>query len=163
MPVSYKDIKTDRQWSASIGMKEKKFHELAKHFRSTYKNIFGLEMEDRQKNSSNEAHFKTYEDLLFFILFSLKSGLTYDALGLVFGMTGGNAKNLQTYGLSIIKATLRNMSLAPAREFKNLKQFKELIPDDEPIIFDGEEQRIQRSVFEEIREKDYSGKKKISR
>jgi len=35
------------------------------------------------------------EELLLFTLFSLKSGLTYDVLGIVCGMNGSNAKRNQ--------------------------------------------------------------------
>ena len=162
MPISYKDIKNTRQWSASIGMKEEKFIELIPHFELAYKNIYGVEIHERQKNSTKKAHFQTYTDLLFFLLFSLKSGLTYDALGLVFGMNGSNAKNIQTIGLIILKVTLKNISMSPEREFKSLEKFKELIPSDKPIIFDGTEQRTQRSIDEGVRKDRYSGKKKIS-
>ena len=94
-------------------------------------------------------------------MFSLKSGLTYDALGLVFSMTGSSAKNIQTLGLKILKMTLINISMMPIREIKSLEEFKKLFPPDEPIIFDGTEQRVQRPVNQEVRKDTYSGKKKI--
>ena len=161
MAISYKDIINDRQWSASIGMKKNKFFELVSHFGNTYEDLFGKSIKERQGNSSKEAHLQTYEDLLFFILFSLKSGLTYDALGLVFSMTGSSAKNIQTLGLKILKMTLINISMMPIREIKSLEEFKKLFPPDEPIIFDGTEQRVQRPVNQEVRKDTYSGKKKI--
>ena len=162
MAISYKDIINDRQWSASIGMKKDKFFELVFHFGNAYKGLFGKDIKERQGGSLKEAHLKTYEDLLFFILFSLKCGLTYDALGLVFGMTGSCAKNIQTLGLKILKITLINMSMMPIREIKSLKEFRKLFPPDGPIIFDGTEQRAQRPVNQEVRKDTYSGKKKIS-
>lgn len=164
MAISYKNIKSSRQWSATAGMKEDKFMELSSHFEKAYVGIFGMEMHERQKNSTNKKiHFRTYKDLLFFILFSIKSGLTYDALGLVFGMTGSNAKAIQTFGLKILKITLRNISMAPAREFPGAAEFKKLIPSDEPIIVDGTEHRTQRPKDKEVRKERSSGKKKISR
>ena len=163
MATSYKDIKSDRQWSATTGMKEDKFFNLVAHFASTYKDLFGEDIHERQKNSTINPHFKTYEDLLFFILFSIKCGLTYDALGLVFGMGGSNAKANQTIGLRILKTTLMRLSMSPAREFKDLEAFKKLIPSDGPIIVDGTEHRTQRPVDKEVRKENYSGKKKISR
>ena len=135
--------------------------ELVSHFGNTYEDLFGKSIKERQGNSSKEAHLQTYEDLLFFILFSLKSGLTYDALGLVFSMTGSSAKNIQTLGLKILKMTLINISMMPIREIKSLEEFKKLFPPDEPIIFDGTEQRVQRPVNQEVRKDTYSGKKKI--
>lgn len=163
MATSYKDIKSARQWSATAGMKEDKFFKLVPHFSSTYKDLFGQDIHERQKNSTIDPHFKTYEDLLFFTLFSIKCGLTYDALGLVFGMGGSNAKANQTIGLRILKTTLRNISMSPTRKFEDIEAFKKLIPSDEPIIVDGTEHRTQRPVNKEVRKENYSGKKKISR
>ena len=163
MAISYKSIKSSRQWSATAGMKEEKFFKLVPHFASAYKNLFGQEIHERQKNTTIEAHFQNYEDLLFFLLFSLKCGLTYDALGLVFGMGGSNAKANQAIGLAILKITLRNISMAPTREFENLGEFKKLISSDEPIIIDGTEHRTQRPVNKDVRKERFSGKKKISR
>ncbi len=162
MAISYKNIKSSRQWSATAGMKEEKFFELVPHFAAAYKDLFGQEIHERQKNSTMEALLKTYEDLLFFILFSIKCGLTYDALGLVFGMRGSNAKANQSIGLAILKITLRNISMAPAREFENLDEFKRSVPSDEPILVDGTEHRTQRPANKDVREERYSGKKKIS-
>lgn len=162
MAISHKDIINDRQWSASIGLKKEKFFELVSYFGDAYKNLFGKEIKERQGDSSNEAHLKTYEELLFFILFSLKCGLTYDALGLVFGMTGSCAKNIQTLGLKILKITLINMSMMPIREIKSLKEFKKIFPPGEPIFIDGTEQRTQRPENKEVVKEVYSGKKKIA-
>ena len=162
MAISHKDIINDRQWSASIGLKKEKFFELVSYFGAAYKNLFGKEIKERQGDPSNEAHLKTYGDLLFFILFSLKCGLTYDALGLVFGMTGSCAKNIQTLGLKILKITLINMSMMPVREIKSLKGFKKIFPPGEPIFIDGTEHRTQRPENKEVREEVYSGKKKIA-
>ena len=44
------------------------------------------------------ASLQSEEELLYFTLFSLKCGLTYDLLGLVCGMDGSNAKRNQEIG-----------------------------------------------------------------
>ena len=161
MSNGYKNIKSERQWKATIGLSEIKFHELASHFAEAYKSIFGMGMEQRQKNSTKEAHFRTYEDLLFFVLFSLKSGLTYDALGFVFNMRGGNAKANQVFGLSILKATLHQLSMMPEREFESVEKLRKMIPDGSTILIDGEEQRTQRPGNKDVRKERFSGKKRI--
>ena len=74
MSASYKTLTTDRQWKATTGLSKKKFRELKKHFGSSFKQMFGQELWDRQSNSTSEAHLKSYGDYLFFVLFSLKSG-----------------------------------------------------------------------------------------
>ena len=88
MAINYKEVRNDRQWKASTGLSEEQFFTLVKMFGEAYERLFGVSMTDRQSNSTNESTFKTYEDLLFFSLYSLKSGLTYDLLGLTFGLMG---------------------------------------------------------------------------
>lgn len=90
MAIKYQDIRNERQWKASTGLNEKQFLSLAKMFGEAYEQLFGETINERQNNSTSEATFKTYEDLLFFTLYSIKSGLTYDLLGLTFGLDGAN-------------------------------------------------------------------------
>ena len=163
MSVSYKDIKNGRQWSASIGMTKEKFFELSKHFATAYRSIFGKELWERQAESSKEAHLTSYEDYLFFILFSLKSGLTYDALGFVFGMTGSCAKKNQTLGIKILKAALHQIGAMPKRIFKSIEEFENELSAEDTIIIDGTEQRVQRPGNQEDQRDFYSGKKKSHR
>ena len=86
MAIKYQDIRNERQWKASTGLNEQQFLSLAKMFGEAYEQLFGITISERQNNSTSEATFKTYEDLLFFTLYSIKSGLTYDLLGLTFGL-----------------------------------------------------------------------------
>ena len=72
MAASYKELKTSRQWSATTGLSKSQFEELVPLFRKAYISIYGMELQIRQEESSQESHLKTYEDFLFFILFSLK-------------------------------------------------------------------------------------------
>jgi hypothetical protein len=46
------------------------------------------------------------EELLFFTLFSLKAGFTYDLSGFVSGMDAANAKRNQQLGLDVLQHTL---------------------------------------------------------
>lgn len=78
MAISYKEIRNDRQWKASTGLSEHQFFTLVEMFGEAYEQLFGESISDRQNNSTNESTFKTYADLLFFSLYTLKSGLTYD-------------------------------------------------------------------------------------
>lgn len=160
MANNYKNIKSDRQWKATTALSEKKFHELAAHFRETYNEMFGMSMAQRQSNSTSKAHFKTYEDLLFFVLFSIKAGLTYDALGFVFNMRGSTAKSNQVFGLRVLKRALHRLSMMPEREFESVEQMRKLIPKGSTVLVDGEEQRTQRPVNKEVRKERYSGKKR---
>ena len=60
---------------------------------------------------------KDEADLLFLPLFSCKSGLTYDVLGLVCGLNGATAKRRQAEVLAVLREALRRANCLPEREY----------------------------------------------
>lgn len=160
MAVSYKNLRTKREWRSTTGMTKDKFLLLVKDFSKAYEEIFGKDLKSRQANSSVESHLKSYEEFLFFLLFSLKSGLTYDNLGFVFGMSGSNANKIQTLGIRILKSALVKSGSMPKRVFEDLKDFQSTIDKSETIKIDGTEQPIQRPKDQGEQKEAYSGKKK---
>lgn len=106
MAISYKDVRHERQWKASTGLSEEQFFKLAELFGQAYEVLFGVSMEERQSNSTATSTFRSYADLLFFTLYSVKSGLTYDLLGLTFGLDGANAYQNQALGLRVLQSAL---------------------------------------------------------
>jgi len=159
MSVSYKDLKSERQWRSSTGLKEAQFKTLVGHFAEAYEQVYGEPLPDRKSNSSQESVFKTYEELLFFVLFSLKSGLTYDVLGFVFGCAGSNAQRNQKSALPVLRLALSQAGVMPARSFSGVKDFEAWFSGDEVLILDGTEQRSQRPGDNEVQKEAYSGKK----
>ena len=97
--------------------------------------------------------------LLFFTLFSLKSGLTYDILGFVFKLDVSNAKRNQVLGLEVLKRALGDAGLLPKREFASPEEFGAYFNGHKSIILDGTEQRMQRPSDNEDQKAFYSGKK----
>lgn len=160
MPINYKDITTSRVWKASTGLTEEQFHNLSNLFKSSFEKLFGETLEDKSNNGTTELTFKTYEDLLFFGLYSLKSGLTYDLLGLNFGLSSSNAYANQSLFLAVLEHSLQGADLMPKREFRTEDEFKQYLSKDTKILIDVTEQRVQRSGNEHIQKTDYSGKKK---
>ncbi|GAB1430750.1 hypothetical protein MASR2M18_15840 [Ignavibacteria bacterium] len=87
MKIGVSDLTTDRKWRSAIGLDKDEFFALLPLFGSTYEQIYGKSIELRQAdNPAANSAITKYEDLLFFTLFSLKSGLTCDILGLVIGI-----------------------------------------------------------------------------
>ena len=160
MNLKVEDLTTDRKWRSSTGYDKSRFYKLLELFKIAHKNLLGKTVEERNKESSSiDSVIKSEEELLFFVLFSLKSGLTYDLLGLVTGMDGSNAKRHQELGLKVLKKALSDGGYTPKREFKNLKEFKTIFQDDKDLIIDGTEQRIQRP--KENQKDSFSGKKTV--
>jgi len=160
MAISYKDIRNERQWKASTGLSEQQFFSLLKLFGESYEQLFGVSMLERQNNTTQESTFQTYEDLLFFTLYSLKSGLTYDLLGLTFGLDGANAYQNQALGLRVLRSALQRGGYMPQRAYQSVEEFKEHWSEESEIIIDATEQRRQRPGNQQDQKEDYSGKKK---
>ena len=66
------------------------------------------------------------EERLLFALFSHKSGLTYDVLGIVCAMNGSNAKHNPNIGLGTLKITLDTLGHMPKRKLLAVNGFEEL-------------------------------------
>lgn len=161
MPVSYQELKGERQWRSTTGTTEEQFKGLLTSFSSSYERLHGKSMSERKGDSSQESIFQTYEDLLFFVLFSLKSGLTYDILGFVFGCSAATVQRNQREGLQLLQLALSDAGAMPARSFQGVKDFEAWFSKagDEVLIVDGTEQRTQRPKDCEEQKEAYSGKK----
>jgi hypothetical protein len=163
MKFGLEDLITDRQSRAAIGMDKERFMKLLSAFKSSYLEMYGTSLKERQMDNGIGYCINSEEELLLYTLFSLKSGLTYDVLGLVSGMNGSNAKRNQNVGLEILGKTLTATSSIPRRNFVNIKDFEGFLAGEEQLIIDATEQAIQRPSDEEQQKECYSGKKKDTR
>ena len=160
MAISYQEIRTQRQWRASTGLSENQFVKLVPLFGKAYKELFGEDIEERQSHSTAQPRFTSYSELLFFGLYSIKSGLTYDLLGLSFGLSPSNAHANQATVLTVLQAALEQNGLMPIREYASDEEFIEHWKEESSILVDATEQKRQRPGNQEDQKKDYSGKKK---
>lgn len=163
MKLTIKDLKTTRQWRAATGLEEPQFKKLLKLFKVSYEEKYGASVAARQAEIEVTPSLPSEEELLYFTLFSLKAGLTYDLLGLVCGMDGSNAKRNQERGLAVLKATLEAVGCAPKRGFQSAEEFVHYLKKEKTLLLDGTEQRIQRPGAEEEQKWCYSGKKSAYR
>lgn len=159
MKLPIADLTTERQWRATLGVDRARFEKLLVLFTASYSALFGHSVADRQADLEVTPSLETEQELLFFTLFSLKVGLTYDVLGFVSGMDAANAKRNQTLGLQVLEQALRTAHCLPQRTFANAAEFAEYFRHEETLIFDGIEQRIQRPKENEAQKDHYSGKK----
>ena len=156
MRIKLIELTTDRKWSSSTGLDKNRFYILLEDFKTSYKILYGKTVSERNKECEiQEAIIKDEEELLF----SLKSGLTYDLLGLVVGLDASNAKRHQNTGLNALKLTLSSNNYSPKREFKDVEEFKSYFIGKSTLILDALEQRIQRPKVEQG--DSYSGKKNV--
>ena len=160
MAISFRSIRTERQWRASTGLTQNQFYKLVNLFSEAYEEMFGETLSDRQSEGGSSNRFQTYEELLFFGLYSIKSGLTYDLLGLSFDLSPSNAHANQGLVLSVLQAALEIGGYLPARVYHSEEEFKAHWNQEAALMVDGTEQRRQRPENHEEQKKDYSGKKK---
>jgi hypothetical protein len=85
---------------------------------------------------------------------------TDDVLGFVSGMDGSHARRNQTPGLGVLEHTLKTAQCLPQRKFKDAAEFAEYFRQEETLIFDGVEQRMQRPNDDATQRDFYSRKQK---
>ena len=162
MKLKISDLKTERQWRAATGFDQTRFEQLLVLFTASYLNLYGKSVAERQADIEVTASLTSEEELLFFTLFSLKAGLTYDLLGLVCGLDAANAKRNQQLGLRVLEQALATSSCLPKRAFKDAAEFAEYLQNEATLIFDGTEQRTQRPSDNKAQKENYSGKKRAT-
>lgn len=161
MKIQLSDLTTERKWRAATGFNKQRFEKLLELFKKSYLKIYEKPVKERQVKTEIDYCLNSEEELLFFTLFSLKSGLTYDLLGLVCGMEASNAKRNQKTGLEVLQSTFKELGYAPKRKFLNINEFLEYFADTEELIIDATEQRIQRPSDKKSQKQYYSGKKNV--
>src|SRR5512132_3235495 len=142
MKLQIADLTTERQWRATLGVDRARFEKLLALFTPSYRALFGHSVADRQADLEVTPSLETEQELLFFTLFSLKVGLTYDVLGFVRGREAANAKRTQTVGLQGLAQALRTAHCLPRRRCATAAEFAEYLQHEETLIFDGVEHRI---------------------
>jgi len=160
MKLSIADLRTDRHWRSATGLDQKRFGKLLDLLPAAYEQIYGQSIEQRQAECPELPTLSTYEDLLLFTLFSLKSALFFDLLAFTTGMDGSTAKRNQDIGLLVIKATLSQSGHIPKMHFDNAESFKAYFKDKGSVLIDATEQRTQRPEDSTYQKQMYSGKKK---
>lgn len=160
MKLSTTDLRTDRHWRSATGLDQQRFTKLLALLPMAYEQVYGHSIQQRQQECPDEPALSTYEDLLLFTLFSLKSGLSFDLLGFTTGMDGSTAKRNQDIGLLLVKTALSQSGHLPKTHFDNAESFKAYFKDKGPLLIDATEQRTQRPTNNDYQQGMYSGKKK---
>lgn len=128
-------------------------------FQAAYAALNQMQLADRMVINSAGTRMKDEADLLFFTLFSCKSGLTYDVLGLVCGLDAATAKRRQDEGLAILREALRLADCLPEREFQSPAELQRYFSKRRAVLLDATEFATQRPQGKEAQKARYSGKK----
>jgi hypothetical protein len=162
MKLNLSELTTERKWRAATGLDKKRFYVLLPSFSESYVKIHTRTLAEKQSDINSEFCIKNEAELLYFTLFSLKSGLGYDLLGIVSGMDASNAKRQQTTGIEVLNHALQSAGYMPIRKFLTKLEFDEFLKNVDILLIDATEQRIQRPNDKEIQQDYFSGKKKVT-
>lgn len=150
----YTNVKNDRQYSASTGLKKEEFDALYKVFEKHYET-----KEILQIGEEKQSLFQEKREALFFILYYLKTGLTYQLLGISFGISDTSAMNYIARIKPALKASLNSLKCVPKTIFKNQEDFDRTFEGVEDIFLDCTEIAVERAENQDVQEDFYSGKK----
>ena len=159
MRISAQVLKTPRQWRAAVGCDAHHFDELLVVFRQTYAALHQGQPADGTMIHPGGTRMNDEADLLFFALFSCKSGLTYDVLGLVRGMDAATAKRRQEEGLAAVHKALRLANCLPERDFQSPAELQRYFLKRRAILLDATGFPAQRPQEKTAQQARYSGKK----
>ena len=159
MRIFNQDLKTPRQWRSALGCDAHHFEQLLVVFRRAYAALHEMQLADPMVIHPAGTRMKDEEDLLFFTLFSCKSGLTYDVLGLVCGLDGATAKRRQDEGLAVLREALRLAGCLPEREFQSPAELQRYFSKRRAVLIDATEFSTQRPQEKGAQKAQYSGKK----
>jgi len=151
----YTNLKSSRSYSASTGLTQQEFEELATDFCLLYH----VEEHSFPANFGNQIAFSDGKELLFLLLFYKKVYPTFDILALSFGVSNATAHQYVQLAKSILHTVLAQRNVLPKRFFKDEEEFQEFFKEVEELLIDATERPIQRPANQEIQEESYSVKK----
>jgi len=162
MAISLDDIRNEQQFIALTTLNFAEFERLNSLFSITYKEKYGVSIQEAQQNLKTVFAFSDTKSLLFFVLFCMKNHLIGEAHALIFGISPSGIHYNFKKGLQILHDTLVNNYLMPARHFENEEEFIAYFKGEKKLILDATEFKIPRPSDPEKQKENYSGKKKFT-
>jgi len=160
MSLQIADLKTDREWSAATSFKKQEFYDLLTWFSKGYLAIYTISIEKIQENLKQEFSFSTYQELLFFVLFTLKNPTTYDVNGIIFGISQSASEQNFKKGLLILKKAIELAQQLPTQSFSDEQALVAFVNQHKKLKIDVTEIAVQRPKDKVKQKSLYSGKKK---
>lgn len=150
----YLNAKNSAHYSASTGLNLEEFNLLFELFEKHYyapKNEF-------PEGFGNEFILSDAREALFFILYHLKTDLSYELLGLNFGMSKGTAHKNVAKLKPYLKLILQMNQVLPKRIFEHQKDFDIYFEGVDDLCIDATEIPIQRPQNKDFQYNSFSVK-----
>ena len=157
-------LANDRECSAVTGISRKAFTQLLVHFttaiETSQQEAYRHGDRLRSPGGGRKGNLDTNEKKLFFILFYLKTYPTFDVLGFLFDMDGGNACAHVHRLLPILTQALEAAGMRPKRVLNTPEELEKLVDSEKEILIDATERECVRPQDKTRQKASYSGKKK---
>lgn len=125
--MNYRNIKSERQFKDATGYGKSSFSQLLSDYEATYFEQKGQTYEAYvEENVTEPPRLSSLGDALFFILFQLKNGLIWGALGVVFEMSGTTAHDNFVKFSELLEQTLEKKMQCRREDLKALKNLKSM-------------------------------------
>jgi hypothetical protein len=161
MALSYQDLTTERQWRGCTGVTKEQFDILSTLFSSAYEKKRGYDLDQLSENLDVTLSLPDYKSCLFFVLYALKSGVSFDILSFNFGMSvSATHKNFKRY-LTVLKDALEDAGHLPKNKFESVESFQEYIKFKGVVMVDVSELAVERPQDNQAQQDHYSGKKSV--
>lgn len=156
--------KSKREWQAVIGIDNERFTLLTDWCKELHYSLKQQTYEEslNQSPKGNLAKIKSIDELVFYTLVVLKSGITFDFAAFLLQFDQSRAHRQFVKGLHLIHNALEIRGYLPFRSFGSIEAFETQFDKSEVLIFDATEQKIQRPKDYEFQKATYSGKKKAN-
>ena len=151
----YHNLTFHRSYSASTGLSQKEFEDLAQDFCALYE----ADEHHVSKKWNSEALFPDGNEVLFLLLYYKKVYPSFDVLALNFGVSNATAHNYIQLAKKILYTVLAQRNLLPKRVFETKDEFEEFFTGVDELLIDATERPIQRPDNQELQEESYSVKK----
>jgi len=157
--LSFDCVKSDPvvfQTMTSLTLEE--FGQLCVTFDDAWEEVFGVKKESEPSGRGRRPTLKTLEDNLFFILFYLKCYPLQTVIGFLFGMKQSTANDWIHELTAVLSIALEKLDVRPERDPSSFPEHIE--GEEQGLIIDGTERRIERPLDNEVQKDCFSGKKK---
>lgn len=151
----FKNVQSDRDFSSSTGLRKDEFYSLAEKFSLYYRPTI---LAGFPEGFGNDSIFQNASEALYFLLYSYKTGLTYDVLGINFGMSRSAAHSSEKMLKRVLKSVLRDEGVLPKRLFSSVSELEDYFQDVDELLIDATEIPSQRPGNEEEQKERYSKK-----
>jgi len=151
----YHNAKTDGDYRATCGLGLSDFEKLFEIFDTVYETKKELLYGEKKQPVLTDKR-----ESLYFILYYLKTGVTFRVLGVSFGMSNASAKTYVERLKPYLKHSLEIMGHMPKGLFLSQEDFNRAFANVENLFIDCTEIPVERADEYEEQKKFYSGKKK---